>query len=137
MYKKGLPGEESAGQDDEDNEFAYLNKVEDDVEGDADAEAEPDEEMESDNEDEWENRKVVTHAEIQRQLREKLENGENLVDEDDMMDADAYVQQHMPSSDGFLDGDYDNISQVPLMRRPVAKVVDPNDDKVCGYFVSS
>lgn len=128
VYNKGLPGEDGR-PDDEDNEFAHLNKMQDDVEGDADTEL--DEAMESEEEDGWESQKRFTHADLQREVRDKLEKGENLVDDEELMDADVYVQQHMPSSDAFLDGDYDNVSQVPLVRRPVAKVVDHSDDKVC------
>lgn len=128
-YMRDLPGADEA--DPEDNEFAHLNVEADDVEADADYESDNgDEEMESGSEAGEGGKKTITTNEILRIVQEKEERGEDLVDDEELMDAEEYVRHHMPSSDALMPGEYDNIKIISPRKRPGTKIVRKDVDVV-------
>jgi len=125
----GLPGTE--GADLEDDEFKHLNNPVDDVEADADLESDNgDEEMESGSEAGGQDSRTISTNEVLRRIQEKADNGEDLVDDTELIDADDYVGQFMPSSDAPLAGDYDNIRAISPRKRPGTKIIRREVDVV-------
>lgn len=117
-YIKDLPGVE--GTEEDHNEFSHLNKVTEDVGTDEDAESDEasDSEMLSGSEC---GIKRVSKYDVHQRIREMVSRGEDLIG-DDLQDPDEFVNNFMPSSDGMLPAEYENISHVPLMGRRITKI---------------
>ncbi|KAG8853606.1 hypothetical protein FRC20_001189, partial [Serendipita sp. 405] len=111
-YAKDLPGGE-----DEDPEFAHLRvgvKPMEDADEDGDIE-------ESGSEAGMSAMSEDVDIRYRKEMIEGSEPGEEALEHDDeLLDAERYVNAHMPSSDGFGD-EYGNIEHVALERRPFIK----------------
>jgi hypothetical protein len=112
-YIKDLPGVE--GTEEEHNEFAHLNKVVDDIgtDGDAESDAEEDSEMLSGSET---GPKRISVFDVRKRIRDMGARGEDLLGGEELQDAEEFVDNFMPSSDGLLPAEYPNVTEFPRQR---------------------
>ncbi|KAG8802454.1 hypothetical protein FRC18_007544 [Serendipita sp. 400] len=119
-YAKDLPGGE-----DEDPEFAHLRvgvKPMEDADEDGDIE-------ESGSEAGMSAMSEDVDIRYRKEMIEGSEPGEEALEHDELLDAERYVNAHMPSSDGFGD-EYGNIEHVALERRPFIKPPQRTQDDI-------
>jgi hypothetical protein len=118
-YIKDLPGIE--GTEEDHDEFAHLNKVADDpgTDGDAESDAASDSEMLSGSEADA---KRISVFDVRKRIQDMSARGENLLNEEELQDAEDFVDNFMPSSDGLLPAEYANITEMAFPRQRVSKI---------------
>ena len=133
-YIKDLPGVE--GTEEDYDEFAHLNKVADDpgTDGDAESDMASDSEMLSGSESGG--AKATSAFDFRKQLREMASQGKDLLGEEELQDAEDFVNSFMPSSDGLLPAEYANITEMQLPRHKVNKVQRNELDVVSGQSLA-
>jgi hypothetical protein len=134
-YIKDLPGVE--GTEEEHNEFAHLNKVVDDIgtNGDAESDVEEDSEMLSGSEAGAPKR--ISVFDVRKRIRDMGTRGEDLLGGEELQDAEDFVDNFMPSSDGLLPAEYANITQMEFPRKRGNKIQKEDLDIVSRPWITN